>query len=236
MTFMKIKSLGLIITLSLTIFSCGSTGWLAPKTNVSWVGTLHSAGAKNDLTDNAFLSKLSDAKNLYAIGPVSQLDGEITVIDGKCFIARVDQNGGESVVEDCSQQAPFLVYGHFSKWNNVKSNVALTSMKDLKRRIMEILIENGVITEDPSAFLMEVDVEIMNYHIVTKNENIPLSIQNKKVTLLGFYSKHHAGSFTQKGEQLHIHFLSIDKKHSGHVNDFKLRPNSKWKMAVPTRF
>ncbi len=222
---MTIKSSFLTFAFSIILSACAS-----PKTDVAWLGEM------NNETDNASLSELTNIKNLYAVGPVSQLDGEITVIDGKCYIARVDQLGGEAVEEDCSLKAPFLVYGHFSKWNMVRSNVIVLSMKDLKRRIMEILSENGVFTEDPSVFLMEVDIEKLNYHIMKKGRVTPLMIHNKKVTLLGFYSKHHAGTFTHKGEQIHLHFLSVDKKHSGHVDDFKLRSNSKWKMIIPTRF
>lgn len=234
------KSLTLLSLTSLFILtSCAS-----PKTEVSWAGEVHKVMALGDLTDNAFLSELTNGKHLYAVGPVSQLDGEITVLDGKCYVSRVDQQGQEKIEEDCSLKAPFLVYGYFSRWAPVKTNKAINNMAELRRNIMEVLIENGVITEEPSAFLIDAQMESVNYQVVTKyngtyrsNQNMAVkkSLSGKKVTLIGFYSKHHGGIFTHGKEQLHIHMLSEDKMHSGHVTDFKLKSPAQFKMYVPTK-
>ena len=48
--------------------------------NVSWEGTLK-AVHHGDVSGKVSLQEFSAKKNLYAVGPVAELDGEITVID-----------------------------------------------------------------------------------------------------------------------------------------------------------
>lgn len=205
--------------------------------NVEWAGEAQKISAMQELTDNAFLSELTNGKHLFAIGVASQLEGEITVIDGKCFIAQLDTENNVGVKEDCSLKAPYLVYGYFPTWRAAKINREIRKMRDLSHNITEILIENGIITEDPSALLLEATVESLDYHIVKKNgQEIPLKIQDQKVTIVGFYSKNHDGIFIQKGQKLHLHFISEDQKTSGHVKDFILKAGTKGKVYFPRKY
>ena len=226
---MTIKSFVACSILCLLV-SCSST----PKPGVAWQGEVHKVMRDGDLTDNAFLSELTHAEHLYAIGPVSQLDGEITVIDGKCYIAQSDSSNNVTVQEDCSLKAPFLVYGYFPAWIPVDFKRKIRTRQDLARSMTEILIENGFITEDPSAIIIEAKVDSLDYHIVKKDRNdFKGTLRDQNVMLMGFYSKNHEGVFTHKGQNLHLHFLSADQKASGHVDDFVIQEGARLKIRLP---
>jgi len=205
--------------------------------NVEWAGEAQKITTMQDIADNAFLSELTNGKHLFALGPAGQLEGEITVIDGKCFFAQLDAQNNVGVREDCSLKAPYLVYGYFPTWRAARINRELKKMRDLTRNITEILIENGIITEEPSALLLEATVGSLNYHIVKKGgQEIPLEIKDKKITILGFYSKNHGGIFIKKGQNLHLHFISEDQTASGHINDFVIKPGTKVKVYFPRKY
>jgi hypothetical protein len=84
--------------------------------SVSWQGAL-SAVHGGDVSGKVPLQQFSESKNIYAVGPVAGLDGEITAIDSKFHIARV-KPGKIKTDSDLSTTASFLVWSEVSAWNH----------------------------------------------------------------------------------------------------------------------
>lgn len=230
----------LLSAMCFSLFSCSSPS----NKNVAWRGEIKNVSEKGNLEDNALLTELTNGKHLYAVGPVSQLDGEITVIDGVCYIAQVVNESSLKVTEDCTKKAPFLVYSYYTHWREIPINRPFKTLKDLSRSLTELLIENGYITEDPTGLMIDAEVERLDYHVAIKDPSgrksyqqslEKFSIKNDKIVMIGFYSKNHGGVFTDKGQNLHLHFLSSNKQSSGHVDDFFIPAGSKIKLYFPLK-
>jgi alpha-acetolactate decarboxylase len=210
----------LMFLISLALYSCST-----PPTHkdVAW------------REDDFFLSELTNAKHLYAVGSASQKDGELTVIDGVCYIAQINEQDNLHVSEDCSQKSPFLVYSYYSNWKGVQVKRPIKSLKDLSRNMTELLIENGYITEDSTAIMIQAEVKDLEYQIAHKGKTREFTLENTKVTMVGFYTKDQGSVFTDKGSNLHMHFVAEDKSSSGHVNDFFIQAGSKFKLYFPLK-
>ena len=64
-------------------------------------------------------------------------------------------------------------------------------------------------------------------HSHTKHINSGLSgnLIETSMKILGFYSKHHKAIFTHHTTNVHMHFLTNDKKISGHIDEISLDGN-----------
>src|SRR5215510_11884681 len=73
-------------------------------------------GAQRETVMNGKLESVIDVRtlasrpHLYAIGPIEDLRGEVTIIDGRPALARVAQDGRVQVRESFETGAPFLVW------------------------------------------------------------------------------------------------------------------------------
>ena len=81
---------------------------------VLWQGALQAAHG-GDVAGKVPLQQFADRKNLYAIGPVADLGGEITAVAGKFYIARV-KHGNVETDSDLSANAGFLVWSEVDAW------------------------------------------------------------------------------------------------------------------------
>jgi len=50
-------------------------------------------------------------------------------------------------------------------------------------------------------------------------------LKDTSMKILGFYSKHHKAIFTHHTTNVHMHFLTNDKKISGHIDEISFDGN-----------
>lgn len=74
--------------------------------NVMWKGQLHA-------TIN--LDTIADKKNLYGLGPMEELTGEIIILDGRAFQATVSPGTTMDIKETFQIKAPFFGYAHIAQ-------------------------------------------------------------------------------------------------------------------------
>lgn len=83
------------------------------------------AGNRNNIIQNGDLSArinldtLSEISNLYAIGPIEGLKGEITVYSGKSSIATIEREQPK-IYSSLNYNAIFLVYASASQWKKLQ--------------------------------------------------------------------------------------------------------------------
>ena len=206
-----------------------------------WVqhqGRLSTVHRQGDASPTVKLSDVIDSADFWAIGPLAGLRGEITAIDGHLFVAKVI-NDTIAVSHEIKIEAPFLVYGAVNRWQD-------KSMPDSIRTVPQLEQWLALIADSMSLFGMpdvfpfkvissqsDVDFHVISnrepgYHVSRPHHELMkfFALRSQQLTLLGVFSKHHAGIFTHHDQWTHIHVVSADQRHSGHVDSLSLGPDA----------
>ncbi len=196
---------------------------------VEWVGAMKTVHRDGDASPRTKLEPLARRAGGFAIGPVAGLRGEITVVEGKAHIARVIDDE-EHVAEEWDVEAPFLVYGHVDSWIETPLPNDVIALSDLETWLPKAAEANGIDPTKPFPFKIESTDAAIDFHVISNDEPGYIvsrphrelmrfyALTNEAVTLLGVHSTEHAGIFTHHGSATHIHMVSHDEKHSGHVD------------------
>lgn len=201
---------------------------------VQYVGALKNMMHKGDLSSNISLHELKDKKNLYALGAMTNLKGEIQIFDGIASNSLVD---ADSLVIDNSfdKEATLLVYTQVGDWDSIQIPPAVVSRRDLEKFIAQEAKKNGINTEAPFPFLLDGIFKSIEWHVINWKEGdtehshekhiksgVYGSLQATSAQILGFYSTKHKGVFTHHTTDTHIHFKLDNQKISGHVDNLEL--------------
>lgn len=183
-------------------------------------------------------------ENLYAVCPLGRLEGEITIVDGKIFSAKViDKN--KIVIDTLSNvKSPFAVYTYVAEWNEFELDEKIQSPEELQTTIEKMAIANGYDLEKPLVYKLEGDFDKIDFHIISKPKNEQehnhelhnksknhFTVRSTNGILIGFYSKFHEGIFTHKGQFTHTHFIDNAHKNMGHLDGLII--NKKSKLYLP---
>jgi acetolactate decarboxylase len=206
-----------------------------PSFKVAWRGALR-AFHHGDVEGKVDLTRFAGRPNLVAVGPVGQLDGEVTVRDGEWFITRVRE--GAAVTSDhLDVQAGFLVWADVPAWADpliIDSPVA--DHRGLEERIAELAETAGLDTETPFPFRIRTRVQSLHWHVLAPHPEgeqgrghldsaLKRRVEDDQVELVGFFSRRHAAVFTHRNSWAHIHVVLPDG-HAGHVDAISLAPGA----------
>jgi len=200
------------------------------KNNISPVkitGAMRNVMMKGELAGTINLDTIQDKAHLYGLGPVEYLKGEILIYDGISYVSSVTSKGSVKVDESFKVKAPFFVYENISKWREVELPDSVQSIPQLDAFI-EQKSKNWA---KPVAFRLLTEVESAKFHIVNlppgtevhspddahKGEKT-FTLENEKAELFGFFSTEHQGVFTHHDSNVHIHYISPDRKKMGHLD------------------
>lgn len=198
---------------------------------------VYSVGSMSDMSKENFASHISldtlnPHKNLYGLGPLGKMQGEITVWNGRPYTASVNDKGEGIVNKDWHIEAPFFVYAHVSKWKTITFKFDINNLVDLEKKVAEIAKNNGYDLSIPFPFRLVGVFDELVTHIVTPRsadvkgyqadkKQADYQLLNIKGELLGFYSEKNQGEYTPKNSFIHVHFLNKKKTVIGHVDKIK---------------
>lgn len=207
---------------------------------VRYVGAMKNVMKKGELTGTILLDTIQPNENLFAIGPVEFLQGEITVFNGRSFVSKVKTDSTMSISETFGVKAPFLVYSNVKKWKEIAVPDNITDLVSLEK-----LLDSLNFSDNPFAFKIEATVETANIHIVNLPSVTRVSspqeahqgqvnyiVKDQMVDLIGFYSTKHHAVFTHHDTNMHIHLITKDQKQMGHLEEIKFSKN-KIKLFLP---
>ena len=223
----KTINIKLLIVITLLISSCQKN--TNKPSEVKYSGALRTIMSGN-IESVISLDTLSSSKNLYALGAVDNLKGEIQIFDSKPI---------NSFVVDSSLQfrdtynlkASLLVYAEVEEWvsfpiKNIKTK------KDLEELIYELAGSNGINTEKPFPFLLEGTIASLDWHVINwkdgdkvhnhkkhKESGLNGTLKDSEVQIIGFYSNKHKAVFTHHTTNMHMHFKTDDNAFAGHIDD-----------------
>lgn len=201
--------------------------------HVEWKGLLRDTHG-GDISGKVDLADLPRTPQLYAIGPAAGLAGEITVIDGRLFLAKV-RNGSIDTSSDYQGQASFMVWATVPQWQDaVPIGQPVANAVDLEKLIETKARLAGLDTDKPFPFLLQGHFNSVKYHVVLPpsaqgmhgrsgsptDSQLNLRAERKRGTVIGFFSKKHEGVFTHRGSHSHMH-VSLEDGNSGHVDDLE---------------
>ena len=107
-----------INVLILTIFTLTNCNSKIQQTNnkVKIVGEMKNVMWKGQLYGNIDLDTIANKNNLYELGPIENLAGEIMIIEGKSYKSTVASDNSMIVEETYSLKSPFFGYANITNW------------------------------------------------------------------------------------------------------------------------
>ncbi|MBK8227548.1 MAG: acetolactate decarboxylase [Flavobacteriales bacterium] len=171
-------------------------------------------------------------RGFYGMGPLEHMRGEITLVDGRCHVARV-MGDSLSVRVDPTAKAPFFVHARVSHWEEV---VFPGDVSDAER-LDAFLDKRG--EDQPFFFRLKGRFEEMDVHAWDLPADSAFtgpaegarykrhySLKEPEGEVIGVFSRHHRTVFTHHDSFIHLHFLSSDGRVMGHVDALRIRPGS----------
>lgn len=230
---------GVSFLLSVFLLLLFFTGCYVQEPKASWGYVQHAGALKNimhkgDLSSNISLNELSDKKNLYALGAMTNLKGEIQIFDGIVYNSLVD---ADSLVIDNTfeKEAALLVYTQVEDWDSIPIPHNVVAHQDLEKFIAQQAKENGINTKAPFPFLLDGTFKSIEWHVINWKDGdtehshekhiksgLYGTLQDAVAQMLGFYSTKHKGVFTHHTADTHIHFKLNNQKISGHADNLEL--------------
>ncbi len=214
--------------LAVALFCVSAAAADSPAYTVRWQGSLRAVHG-GDVAGKVPLPPFAGRQNLYAVGPVADMDGELTAMAGKIYIARV-QDGDVKTSGTLPASASFLVWADVAAWKPpVPLGVIAPTHAQLEKRIEALAASAGIDTSQPFPFKLEGNLASVDYHVVVPKPSSSspgghsdgaknLSAKNVEAEVIGFFSKHHEGVFTHRGSFAHLHVVERNG-HSGHVDE-----------------
>lgn len=166
------------------------------------------------------------------LGTFEDVDGEMIVLDGKCYRA---QNNGDVVLAENERGVPFAAVCHFQP-QRVADPGEMDTIEKLKEWLtLNIEEEFGL----NSMYAVRIEGEFSKVdarsesgtkaHHVTLKDALSVTqkafiFENVKGALVCVYYPDYMDGINAAG--WHLHFLSEDKKHGGHVFDISLTQGS----------
>lgn len=194
---------------------------------VEFVSAMKNVMRLGKLEGNVLLDTLPK-KNLYGIGPVEYLKGELMIMDGTSYISRVETDSTMTVETSFDTKAPFFVYAQVEDWEKETMPNSINNLETLEAYLDEKFKER----DEPFVFRIEGIIDTAVIHIVNLPEGSKVSspeeahqgivyypIENENVELLGFFSRKHQAVFTHHDTFMHIHLISKNKTMMGHLDE-----------------
>ena len=180
--------------------------------------------------------------NIYAVGPAALLDGEITMVNSKPYIAKA--RGDDYHVDNTlNHDALFLVWSQVPRWKDIPVPESVSTYVQLQKFVKDQAAASGMDISKPIPFQFTgVPREIVWHINCDRTEGKPITrelfakskaiytMKNEPVEIIGFYSERHNGIFISQyapaikpgsGEKnaVHMHLISKTTKATGHIDD-----------------
>jgi acetolactate decarboxylase len=214
-------------SLSILVLMNCSTPMQQNNNEVRVIGEMRNVMWKGELQGNIHLDTISNKTNLYGLGPVEYLAGEVIIIDGKSYKSTVTSDTSMSVEETFDLKAPFFGYANISQWTE-------RTLPDSVQTIQQLEVYLDEVTKNsprPFMFKLAGTVEQATIHIVNLPPNSKVSspeeahqgqinyeLEKAPSEIVGFFSTNHKAIFTHHDTFLHMHLITKDREKMGHLD------------------
>jgi hypothetical protein len=223
----------------IVLLGCGGHGDYRASSAGSWDGEVRAYGAlramfhEGQTGATVTLDAILPNPNVYAVGALADLSGEVTVVGGKAYLAYPD-GPNSTRIETALQTnaaATLLVVSEVPAWHSIVTERPIR-FEELDEEISTIATAAGMSLDDRFPFLMEGAFDDLEWHVIdgrtlaagafSHEDHLTAAIKTRldrtTATLVGFYSKSDQGVFTHMGSETHIHCVLDGPLSSGHVD------------------
>jgi acetolactate decarboxylase len=219
-------SLMLLLGLALLLSGCSPE---KKAVTVAHYGVLREIMMEQKIGPNADLRDFADQSNLYALGALEGLSGEILILEGRPLNSLA--SSGELVFDRTfDRKATLLVAAEVDAWQEITLELESAGLAELETSIREAAAQRSINTEEAFPFLLKGDFQTIDWHVINaaeaeaqnheayKKAGLSGKSENEEGQVLGFYSEKHEGIFTHHGSYLHMHFINSGETLMGHVD------------------
>ena len=199
----------------------------AQNPQVKSVGEVRKIMYDADLSAKIRLDTLTHA-NLFAIGVMDSLRGNIVVANGKSLVSSI-QNTYVRTDTTFHHEAAMLVYAYVKNWKEITIEQDLNNIEELESLIKRLAAENNIDISKPFPFMVKTWVRNINYNVIDWQSGISHTAETHKqfahdlyhsattVMLAGFYSENHKGIFTPFNSKILVHAVTSNPITCGHL-------------------
>ena len=203
---------------------------------VEHYGVLREIMMELKLEANVDLADLKDKANLYALGALEGLSGEVMVLDGKAYKTSISEQNETITDQNMSGGASLLVTAQVEEWTEVTINTVLHNISELEAQLKELARQNGIDTNRPFPFMLEGEISYLKSHVINapgasersheafKQSGVVTESNGKESIILGFYSEQHQTVFTHHDSFIHAHALRGNPVYAAHVDEITIQP------------
>jgi acetolactate decarboxylase len=200
-------------------------------------GALRAVMHEGKTQGNVVLSNIVPGPHAYAVGALSGLRGEVTIVDDDVVISLGETDGAVRTLTELPREeaATLLVRSVVPRWtrHTVDHPIDANRVDD---EVENIAKGAGLDLESGFAVLVEAKAKSLEWHVLggqaAPGQNAhhgPRSVgklSGVDVMLVGFYSRHDQGVFTHMGERTHFHVVPKGERMTGHVDSMALEPGA----------
>jgi acetolactate decarboxylase len=229
--------LGLIILMTASL--SGNSQGIANEVTI--VGEMRNVMWKGQLYGTINLDTISYKTNLYGLGPVEYLQGEILIIDGKAYQSTVVSDSVMKVEETFAIKAPFFGYATITEWVEQTLPDSIQTIQQLEQFLNSI----SESSQRPFMFKLSGIIDQATIHIVNlpkgskvsspdeaHNGQVNYHLKDEQVEVVGFFSTDHQAIFTHHDTYLHMHLITSDLQKMGHLDEVLFR-KGEIKLYIP---
>lgn len=220
---------------SACLASCGGPATretLSPDGQVRVYGALREMFHEDRIGPRVSLAEMLPSDDLYAVGALAELAGEVTILGGEAHLARPE--GGSARTERRARsdaEATLLVAANVPAWRSAAIERAI-GFDEIDTRIAELAEAAGMTLDERFPFLLEGEFEDLRWHVIdgrrltgeetSHRDHLAAAVLTQRdrtpAVLVGFYSEDDQGVFTHMGSRTHIHCVVEDPLAAGHVD------------------
>ena len=227
------------ILLCLVLPGCTGSGSRDEKDSRLWNGEVRVSGTLRAMFHEGrteamvSLDSVLPNRDLYAVGALADLSGEVAIVAGKVYLSH--PGGAEGTLTETPSEtnagATLLVAAAVPAWQSFRSENPIR-FEELDDEIAALAAAAGMDVDTRFPFLLVGDFEDLQWHVIdgrrltaggrTHQDHLEASTQARlnraSATLVGFYSENDQGVFTHMGSKTHIHCALEEPLSTGHVD------------------
>jgi acetolactate decarboxylase len=209
------------------------------KTNpfVEQHGGMRDALRMGNTQSRVTFEEISSKPHAFAVGALTNLEGEITIVDGQILVATtLDGVTAFSTTGLADQSATLLTVAYVENW----AKDTIPENMDFESAVETVAKRNGVDVDKPFPFYMHAIKSSFDMHVINgfcpiasldlPKEDQPWRLHGKETDILvvGFFAKNQEGVMTHHGSNIHMHGIVTSGKEvvSGHLDTIEVLPGS----------
>jgi len=170
------------------------------------------------------LTNVVENPHAYGVGAVAGLMGEVTILNGKAYVAQLEGEFVTSTIQP-RYEATLLAAAYVPMWRTIDIENTLDN-DQLMAFIQNQALQYEIDADKPFPFLIEGEISV-DAHIINGScpraggeEPIRFTCKSRPGTIIGIFAENAAGTLTHHGEVAHMHVV-FEKQpaQSGHVDD-----------------